>query len=445
MRSVLVSLAALAVIATAPLPAAAAGGTPVTPVRLLNGTGTACATDAAAPLYYNPAGGFTVEAVASDTDPGETVLTEQFQVWPTSDPTDVSTWSLSVGAGTEGILNVPGSTFTDGQTYAWQAATVADGTTSAWSAPCYVAVDETRPANAPTVTSVNYPQGVRDQPGAPIQVTFGSNGDSDVMGYVFSWVGSMPIPVFTTLSDPFTGPAGTVRASSLGGSATLNLIPPPGSSGFLRLTVASFDRAYNGSPVTTYDIDLKLSAPSVTVCGLPNFGTPTTFTLHPDAALQAQSPVTSYDITVVGSDAGQQSYTVPAAADGTASARITIDSSFGEWLYVTSVSADGWNSDADTYLVNPAPTVSSDVYAENGSSGGVGVTGTFTFKPPFHDVVAYGYSFDYGTTVTTVNAHDGKARIHWTPTASGQYDIEVYAILKDGTQLFPYDYFFTVG
>jgi hypothetical protein len=41
--------------------------------------------------------------------------------------------------------------------------------------------------------------------------------------------------------------------------------------------------------------------------------------------------------------------------------------------------------------------------------------------------------------------HDGKASITWTPTASGSYDIEVYAILADGTQLSPYDYFFNVG
>ena len=63
------------------------------------------------------------------------------------------------------------------------------------------------------------------------------------------------------------------------------------------------------------------------------------------------------------------------------------------------------------FTVNPAPKVSSNVY---------------------------------GTTQTTVPAHDGKAKISWRPTAAGSYDIEVSAILPDGTQLFPYD-FFTVG
>jgi hypothetical protein len=73
------------------------------------------------------------------------------------------------------------------------------------------------------------------------------------------------------------------------------------------------------------------------------------------------------------------------------------------------------------------------------------VTGTFTFAPQVKDVASYSYSWDYGTTQTTVKAHDGRAEISWTPTASGSYDIEVYATLKDGTELLPYDYFFNVN
>jgi hypothetical protein len=53
--------------------------------------------------------------VPTDTDSTETALTEQFQLWPVSDPTQISSWSLSVTVGTEGILQVPGSDLTDGQ------------------------------------------------------------------------------------------------------------------------------------------------------------------------------------------------------------------------------------------------------------------------------------------------------------------------------------------
>lgn len=446
-RVALVLLAAVGVSMTASLPAFAAGGAPVTPTDLRNGNNLPCAADPNTPLYYNPVNDFTVEGVPSDTNPSEYTVTEQFQIWPVSNPTQVASWSLSASSGSEALLNVPGSTFADGQTYAWQAATVADGTTSAWSAPCYVAVDETSPANPPTITSSNYLPGVSNQGGAPIHVTFGANGVSDVMGYTFTWVGTMPvaIPPTSPLPDPFTGPAGTVMASSLGGSATINLIPPDGSS-YQRLTVVSFDRSFNPSTPVDYNISIKSTAPTVKVRGaLPNFGKPTTFLLQSNPALEAQSPVASYDVRVVGGNSGQQELTVSADADGSAQVDVTIDSTWGEWLDVSSKSADGWISDQYQYLVSTAPIVKSDVYAENASSGGVGVTGTFTFSPPVNDVVSYSYSFDYGATQTTVPAHGGRARICWTPTASGQYVIEVYAILKDGTQLAPYDYFFTVS
>jgi hypothetical protein len=36
-----------------------------------------------------------------------------------------------------------------------------------------------------------------------------------------------------------------------------------------------------------------------------------------------------------------------------------------------------------------APTISSTVYAEGATSGGVGVTGTFTFAPTVKDVASY--------------------------------------------------------
>jgi hypothetical protein len=68
-----------------------------------------------------------------------------------------------------------------------------------------------------------------------------------------------------------------------------------------------------------------------------------------------------------------------------------------------------------------------------------------TFAPTVKDVASYSYSFDYGTTQTIVKADRGETQLSWTPTASGSYDIEVFAILKDGTQLQPYDYFFNVG
>jgi hypothetical protein len=247
------------------------------------------------------------------------------------------------------------------------------------------------------------------------------------------------------LSDPFVGPAGSEPVSTLGGSATLDLVPSTPSD-VMYLTVASIDRAGNESSPARYWIYTKSTAPTVALQDkLPSYGTPSTYDLTPNAALETQSPVVSYNVEVVGDPNGQQNYTVAAKQNGTAQTQVTLDSTTGEELYISSVSADGWTSDSMYYSINTAPTVSSDVYAENATSGGVGVSSTFTFAPPVKDVASYSYSFDYGTTQTVVKAHDGEAQLNWTPSASGSFDIEVYATLKDGTALTPYDYFFTVA
>ena len=73
----------------------------------------------------------------------------------------------------------------------------------------------------------------------------------------------------------------------------------------------------------------------------------------------------------------------------------------------------------------------------------MGVPGTFTFTPKVEHLVSYTYSFNNGTPVTTGRGH--AATISWTPDQSGFTDLEVYATTKDGLQLTPYDYFFTVS
>ena len=446
-RVALASLAAIGLAMAAASPALADTATPVTPTKLLNGNQVACATDASAPLYWNTNEGLEIEGAPTLSDGSLTSASIEYQLWPVSDPTDFSSWSLDGATNIDAPLTVPSSDFTNGQTYAWDAATVADdGATSAFSAPCYVTVENTPPASAPTVTSSNYPADTVVQGGTPVHVTFGANGASDIVGYIFGWMGDMSGSDFNgPLSDPYVGSAGSEPVSTLGGSATLDLVPASPSD-VMYLTVASVDQAGNESPRTTYWIYTKSTAPTVTLQDkLPGYGTPSIYDLTPNAALEAQSPVVSYNVQVVGDPNGQQDYTVAARKNGTAQTQITLYSTTGEWVQVSSVSADGWVSDLGDYTINTEPTVSSNVYAENGTGGGVGVTSTFTFAPPVKDVASYSYSFDYGTTQTIVKAHGGTARLSWTPTASGSYDIEVYAILKDGTELYPYDYFFNVA
>ncbi len=138
---------------------------------------------------------------------------------------------------------------------------------------------------------------------------------------------------------------------------------------------------------------------------------------------------------------------VAAAADGTAEVKLALDGLYGERLWVTSKSANGWVSDAASWSISydTTPTVASDAYPENGSGGGVGVPGTFTFTPKVKGVVSYTYSFNGDSEVTVAAGAHHTASVDWTPTSDGVYDLTVYATTRSGIQLAPYDYSFTVN
>ncbi|GAA2824172.1 hypothetical protein GCM10010441_55770 [Kitasatospora paracochleata] len=446
---------ALLVVAT---PAHATGGTPTTPTDLYNEY-QACSTDQAKPLYVAGRDGLVVEGIPGHTDAGVRWVTEQFRAWPLSDPSQVITGErgyASVGneaATTLGGLNAP---LLNGETYAWQARTVdADsGAASDWSASCYVTTDDTFPSAAPTVSSSNYPEGQQNQGGAPIKLTFGANGVSDVAGYEFTWFGTFPVGGVSSVGehgipeyhDPYvTSPNYFARADSLGGSATVNLIPP-NDSGYLVLRVASLDRAFNMSQPTTYYISVKPDAPTVTkVSNSPQYGKDATFKLTPDPGLQAASPVVSYTVKHLGQS--QSETTVKASASGIAELKVTLDDPYSDILLVTSTSANGWVSQQQWWSTggDTSPTVTSDVYPENGSGGGAGVPGTFTFTPKIKGAVSYTYSINWGEGTTVKAGPHGEAQISWTPTDSGWYALEVYGTTKDGAQTAPADYFFVVN
>ena len=454
MRVALVAVMSMGLALLAVAPASADGGGPTTPTELFNAY-QACSTDSTAPVYVGP-GDLVLEGIPGDTDSTVTDVAEQFQSWPVSDPTQITANADDYATpGNEASVDVAPADLADGQTYAWQARTVdASGDATAWSAPCYVVVDDSAPAAAPTVTSVNYPAGQVDQGGAPIQLTLGANGVSDVGGYGFTWFEDFPVPVaevgphgVPTFESPYSDPQYFAQAPALGGSTTVSLVPPS-DSGYMTLDVISLDRAFNESPVATFTIRLSPDGPTVTQVSHPTeFGKPTAFTLTPNPQLQAASPVVSY--TVVDENwQGQTSTTVKAGADGTAKLKLALDGIYGDRLSVTTTSADGWVSQPASWTngeVDTTPTVSSDVYVENGTSGGVGVPGTFTFAPKLKGVASYTYSFSDGTTGTVKAKGQGDVTISWTPGQSGWYDLNVYATTKSGTQLTAYDYFFTVN
>ncbi|KDN84052.1 hypothetical protein [Kitasatospora cheerisanensis] len=444
---------------TVATPAHAAGGAPTTPTDLYNDY-QACSTDQARPYYGTGRAGITVEGIPGHTDSGVQWVTAQYRAWPLSDPTQVVTAERPYSTvGNEAVATIGGynNPLRDGETYAWQARTLdpAGGAASDWTAPCYVATDDTFPDAEPTVSSPNYPAGQANQGGAPITLNFGANGVSDLAGYAFTWSGSFPIAGGATIGDhgipvyhdPFeTSPNYFVRATSLGGPATVSVIPP-NNSGFLMLRVAGLDRSLNMGPATTYYISVKRDAPTVTkVSNSPQYGKDATFKLTPDPGVQAVSPVVSYTVRHLGQT--QTETTVPASAAGIAELKVTLNSPYGESLLVTSTSANGWVSQQEWWRTDgdaAAPTVTSDVYPEDAAGGGVGVPGTFTFAPKLKGAVSYTYSFNWSAETTVPAGGRGEAKISWTPTESGWYALEVHGTTKDGLQTPPAYYYFTVN
>ncbi|MER5507273.1 hypothetical protein ABT052_18310 [Streptomyces sp. NPDC002766] len=453
-RAVLASLGTLGLaLAAAASPASAATGTPTTPTHLFNGYRD-CSADADRPTYLWAGTGLVVEGVPGTTDPdGNPSVGVRYQVWPVADPTHVTTVTRDhASTGFEAPATLPADALADGQTYAWRAQTVSGTAASDWSAPCYVTIDDTHPANAPTLTSPNYPPDVWNQGGDRVEFKLGANGVDDVGGYEFSWQQDLPV-IGTSIGDhgipqpvdPYEDTRYFKRADP-DGSATLSLVPPRGS-GVLTLWVRSLDRAHNGSATTSYTFRVSSTAPTVTpAVPSPEFGEPATFTLTPDPALQSRSPVVSYSVQTTGG-ADDRTVEVPAEADGTARVTLTLDGLYGERLWVSSRSADGWVSDEGTWSVSydTTPTVASDIYPENGSGGGAGVPGTFTLTPKVKDVVSYTYSFNGDPEVTVPAAADGAASLDWTPSTAGDYDLMVTATTGSGRQLAPYDYYFTVS
>ena len=61
------------------------------------------------------------------------------------------------------------------------------------------------------------------------------------------------------------------------------------------------------------------------------------------------------------------------------------------------------------------------------NSGGVGVTGVFTFAPAVPNVVSYTYSFDWGLETTIPAGSDGTASVSWAPDSSGQHMVCAYS------------------
>jgi hypothetical protein len=398
---------------------------PTVPTDLSSG-GTGCAGRAPGP--YLPSVQPVLYARVSDPDPDHP--TAEFALWPVGSPdsrTILDLTDLTNGAVTQ--WTVSAGLLADGGSYAWQVRTLDAETASAWSAPCYFQVDVTRPANAPTVTSPDYPADGQRHEGIGIPGTFVFTAhDPDIVGFRYDWSGIAP---------------GYVAADSLGGSATVSLAPPPP---FISptLNVDAIDRAGLLSPAAGYRISVSDTSPPVTYDGTPSYGTPFPVTFHPGVTDRPGYLPVSYTYRVDDGPA----QTVPADPDGTASVQVTFLASGLVNLYVSSTGANGWVSPTNWLLftIDTAPTVTSTDYPEYGTAGGVGVPGAFAFAAKVPGATEFQYSFDNEATVQSVPVGpDGTAAISWTPTATGFTELDVWSVGPDGVVSDTYYYFFEVA
>ena len=406
---------------------------PDTPSRLSSNT-QGCATGAPYP-YLVGLGTFTLYATATDPDTnGGDLLDVDFGIWPVDHPDQRSEFVYqSTPAGNPVQLRLPDGFLSDNVAYAWTVRSTDGIFTSDWAAPCYFTVDKTSPA-APTVRSTDYPNdnAVHGGAGIPGQFTFGANGSTDVVRYVYAWY-------------PAAGQS--VDAPQPGADVTISLAPPQGGSNLL--TVSSVDRAGLISQQTMYAFYAAWTAPSVSVewpvphpaSGVLIYPGPAmsgTFTFQP-----VMTDVVSYEYWL---DSGEH-HTVGAAADGTGQVVFAAGGIGYHTFHVRSVTAAGVVSGiADlSYTVDDAPLVSSSDYPEMDAGGGAGTAGTFTFAPKSSGVVGYVYSFNWGDSQTVAADAGGTASVQWTPDYDGFQVVLVLAQYADGSFSQEYDYYFNVG
>ncbi|MEV4491577.1 hypothetical protein AB0K04_15835 [Micromonospora coxensis] len=378
---------------------------PVKPTKLFNGnTETPCGPEYFARSDFSAYADMTDR----DRDPSDS-LTPGFEFWPVADPTTVTPMETAISSGPDGLSGVgtvPVNTLPDGE-YAWHARTYDERAWSPWSDPCRFTVDRTAPGVAPTVASPEYPENPANPTGGT-SVTgtflFTAHGVDDVVSFRYG--------------DSQWNMYNQVPADQLGGAATIRW--QPRSTGEQTLYVVSVDRAGNSSPVRAYTFDVRdLTVTAWSARQEPDpSGAGIVVTMR--FGTQPGNGITSVAYRV--DDGAEQVVALDAA--GVAEPVIgPLKGGQHKLTYAGRTASGETLSQTETYFyVDDAPTVTSDgVYPIGGSGGGVGVPGMFTVTPAVTQgatSVSWFTSADSTPTVVPLDA-DGKARITWTPTASG--------------------------
>ncbi|WP_370970998.1 DNRLRE domain-containing protein [Amycolatopsis sp. cg9] len=264
-------------------------------------------------------------------------------------------------------------------------------------------------SNQPGVTCTPFDDWV----GVPRTCTFSPRGATPVTGYTYH------------LDNR---PEETVPAGA-DGKATVTVTPSDPQ--FTRLNVAVRARLATGylTAETTTQVVSEPGEPEVE-----------SLTENPAQSLPAQFRVRavlpgSVSLTYHWND--EPLVTVPLDADGTATVTVTPTTSpFGSFYGYTTTEAgqhSGWGG-LDVSVASNKPKVTSAEYPEDGgTSGAVGVPGTFVFSSPVPGAVSYSYEFSGGPAGTVAAGPDGTASVVFTPTVPYTNGIFVTTKFADGT------------
>ncbi|TDC39883.1 hypothetical protein E1211_02500 [Micromonospora sp. 15K316] len=368
----------------------------------------ACSTNE--PYELVRRGDLGLSAVLHDEDGDDTggtdMLTATFALWPVDDPDARTERTDQARNGERAVGLFPADQFAHDQLYAWQVRAADDRANSDWSGSCYFRTDFQGPATAPAVSSTDFPSNGEWAPALPGEITFAANGAADAVGFGYQLNSSGN---------------NTVAADRPGGSATVTITP---RSGVNYVEAWSVDAAGNRSGTTRYDFLASDVGPILTG-NLTEVGVPTTFAVQP-----RMGGVVRYRFHLDG----DPEQTVEAEADGTASLTVTATRGGNRTLSVTSVTGDGVTATSErSFRLTTAPKISATVYQQNGTGGGQGVPGVFTFTPRQPDVVSYRYRFGAENS-TVAAAADGTASVTWTPTKAGFTSLTVWSVNRDGVQ-----------
>jgi Concanavalin A-like lectin/glucanases superfamily/OSK domain len=303
------------------------------------------------------------------------------------------------------------------------------------------------PSSAPTISSFDYPSGQWGQAtGEPGVFTVGTNGDSNIAGFAYSFdggSGSEPVPDTADCSYLSDGGLGTSANSSGGGNSTGELALGHGSSvqievpsglaaGRHTLYVRSFDDAHNASPEAAYIFyvapDYQSTSQPVTYTDASSLAASATGTNASLVTTQADSccSITTWrggDQLLFSATAAADTFTIPLSVPEAGTWQLGADMTTGPAYGEADVYLDQSSSDialggtANTPFDGYNPVVSNS-YLDLGTQYLTAGSHTLTFTATGEDASSTGFQIGINyLTLSPTNRYEADS-LTWSGTNS---------------------------